>query len=149
MGGNLVETLIGAVVLVVAAVFLIFAYNKAGVAKVDGYELVARFDKVDGIRVGSDVVMSGIKIGTVVDQQLDRKEFIAVLRITVDELLQLPTDSTIKVTSSGLLGDKYLAIEPGASDEIMEPGDTFEFAQGSIDLMDLLGKAVYATGKGQ
>ncbi len=149
MGGNLVETLIGAVVLVVAAVFLIFAYNKAGVAKVDGYELVARFDKVDGIRVGSDVVMSGIKIGTVVDQQLDRKEFIAVLRVTVDELLQLPTDSTIKVTSSGLLGDKYLAIEPGASDEIMEPGDTFEFAQGSIDLMDLLGKAVYATGKGQ
>ena len=64
MGGNLVETLIGAVVLAVAAVFLIFAYDKAGVAKVDGYELVAKFNKVDGIRVGSDVVMSGINLGT-------------------------------------------------------------------------------------
>ncbi len=146
MGGNLVETLIGAVVLVVAAVFLIFAYDKAGVAKVDGYELVAKFDKIDGIQVGSDVLMSGIKIGTVVEQELDREEFLAVLRLTVDESLRLPSDSTIKITSSGLLGDKYLSIEPGASDEILEPGDGFEFVQGSVDLLDLLGKAIYGAG---
>ena len=105
MGGNLVETLIGAVVLVVAAVFLIFAYDKAGIAKVNGYELIAKFDKVDGIQVGSDVLMSGIKIGTVVGQELDREEFVAVLHLSVDESLRLPTDSTVKVTSSGLLGD--------------------------------------------
>ena len=60
MGGNLVETLIGAVVLVVAAVFLIFAYDKAGIAKVNGYELIAKFDKVDGIQVGSDVLVEGV-----------------------------------------------------------------------------------------
>jgi phospholipid/cholesterol/gamma-HCH transport system substrate-binding protein len=149
MGGNLVETLIGAVVLVVAAVFLIFAYDKAGIAKVNGYELIAKFDKVDGIQVGSDVLMSGIKIGTVVGQELDREEFVAVLHLSVDESLRLPTDSTVKVTSSGLLGDKYLAIEAGAADETMESGDIFEYAQGSVDLLDLLGKAIYSTGKGE
>jgi phospholipid/cholesterol/gamma-HCH transport system substrate-binding protein len=149
MGGNLVETLIGAVVLVVAAVFLVFAYDKAGIAKVDGYELIAKFDKVDGIQVGSDIVMSGIKIGTVLGQELDRDEFVAVLRLSVEDDLRLPTDSTIKVTSSGLLGDKYLAIEAGAADEVMAPGDVFEYAQGSVDLLDLLGKAIYSTGKGE
>ncbi len=148
MGGNLVETLIGAVVLAVAAVFLIFAYDKAGVAKVDGYELVAKFNKVDGIRVGSDVVMSGIKVGTVVRQELDKKEYLAVLHISIDEGLILPSDSNIKVTSSGLLGENYLEIEPGGSDEYLEAGDAFEFAQGSVDLLDLLGKAIYNSGSG-
>ena len=73
MNGNLVETLIGGLVLVVAAGFLYFAFNRADVAGVDGYTLIAKFDKVDGINVGSDVLLGGIKIGTVVDQKLDLK----------------------------------------------------------------------------
>ena len=148
MGGNLVETLIGAVVLLVAVVFLIFAYNKAGVAKVEGYEVIAKFNKVDGIRVGSDVVMSGIKIGSVVGQTLDPQNYLAVLRISIKEGIRLPTDSAIKVTSAGLLGDKYLAIDPGGAEEMMKPGDTFEYSVGSVDLLDLLGKAIYNPGKG-
>ena len=147
MGGSLVETLIGAVVLVVAVAFLLFAYDKAGVAKVEGYELVAKFDKVDGIRVGSDVLMSGIKIGSVVDQKLDPELYLAELRISIAEGIELPTDSTLKITSSGLLGDKYLAIEPGGEEEMLKPGESFEHVQGSVDLLDMLGKAIYsATG---
>lgn len=148
MGGNLVETLIGAVVLVVAVVFLIFAYNRSGVAKVEGYELIARFDKVDGIRVGSDVLMSGIKVGSVVGQSLDPKTYLAVLRISIAEGIKLPVDSAIKVTSAGLLGDKYLAIDPGGDEETLKPGDAFEYSVGSVDLLDLLGKAIYSTGRG-
>ena len=148
MGGNLVETLIGALVLLVAGVFLVFAYDKAGMARIEGYELVAKFDKVDGIRVGSDVLMSGIKIGSVVRQRLDTKMFQAELRISIAEGIELPVDSTIKVTAAGLLGDKYLAIEPGGEDEVLKPGDQFRYVQGSVDLLDMLGKAIYGGGSG-
>ena len=71
MGGNLVETLMGAVVLAVALVFLVFVYSRADVGTVRGYELVAKFDRIDGLTVGTDVLVSGIKVGTVVDQRLD------------------------------------------------------------------------------
>jgi phospholipid/cholesterol/gamma-HCH transport system substrate-binding protein len=146
MSGNLVETLIGAVVLLVAGLFLVFAYNKAGVARIEGYELVAKFDKVDGIRVGSDVLMSGIKVGSVVGQKLDTKLYLAELTLSIENGIELPADSIIKVTSSGLLGDKYLAIDPGAEDTMLKPGQSFKYAQGSVDLLDLLGKAIYSAG---
>lgn len=148
MGGNLVETLIGAVVLAVAALFLVFAYNRADIGAVDGYELSARFEKVDGIRVGSDVLMSGIKIGTVTAQQLDPKSYLAVVRFTVREDVDVPDDSAVKIASNGLLGDKYLALEPGGSDAKLKPGGEIQFTQGSVDIMDLIGKAIYSAGSG-
>ena len=148
MGGNLVETLIGAVVLAVAAVFLVFAYNRADIGAVDGYELTARFEKIDGIRVGSDVLMSGIKIGTVTAQQLDPKSYLAIVRFTVRDGVDVPDDSAVKIASNGLLGDKYLALEPGGSDAKLKPGAEIQFTQGSVDIMDLIGKAIYSAGSG-
>jgi phospholipid/cholesterol/gamma-HCH transport system substrate-binding protein len=148
MGGNLVETLIGAVVLAVAGVFLVFAYNRADIGSVDGYELTAKFQKIDGIRVGSDVLMSGIKVGAVTGQQLDPQNYLAVVRFTVREDIEVPEDSALKVASSGLLGDKYLALEPGGADAKLRPGGEVQFTQGSVDLMDLIGKAIYSTGSG-
>lgn len=148
MGGNLVETLIGAVVLAVAGVFLVFAYNRADIGAVDGYELSARFEKVDGIRVGSDVLMSGIKIGTVTAQQLDPKSYLAIVRFTVRDDVSVPDDSAVKIASNGLLGDKYLALEPGGSDALLKPGGEIQFTQGSVDIMDLIGKAIYSAGSG-
>ena len=148
MGGNLVETLIGAVVLVVAGVFLVFAYNRAEIGAVDGYELTAKFQKIDGIRVGSDVLMSGIKVGTVTNQRLDPESYLAVVRFTVADSVQVPDDSAVKISSNGLLGDKYLALEPGGSDDKLKPGGEIQFTQGSVDLMDLIGKAIYSVGSG-
>ncbi len=148
MGGNLVETLIGAVVLVVAGVFMAIAYTRADIKAVGGYELVAKFEKIDGIGVGSDVTMSGIKIGTVVGQELDTESFLAVVRLSVADDIQLPEDSAIKVSSAGLLGDNYLAIDPGGADEVLAAGDEIRFTQGSVDLVDLLGKAIYSSGSG-
>ncbi len=148
MGGNLVETLIGAVVLVVAGVFMAIAYTRADIKTVAGYELVAKFEKIDGIGVGSDVTMSGIKIGTVVGQELDTETFLAVVRVSLSDEIQLPEDSAIKVSSAGLLGDNYLAIDPGGADEILAAGDEIRFTQGSVDLVDLLGKAIYSSGSG-
>ena len=146
MNGNLVETLIGAVVLVVAGAFLYFAFSRADVGGVDGYTVIAKFDKVDGINVGSDVLLGGIKIGTVSDQKLDLKNYLAVLSLTLREEVKLPTDSSIKIASSGLLGENYLAIEPGADEEFLKNGDEIEHTQGAINLTDLIGKAIYSVG---
>ncbi len=146
MSGNVVETLIGAVVLVVAGFFLYFSYDKADVGTVEGYSLTAKFDKVDGVKVGSDVMLAGIKVGTVTDESLDTKEYLAVLQLSLASDVQLPDDSVIKIASDGLLGGKYLSIDPGGSEDYLEAGDEIRFTQGAVDLTELIGKAIYSGG---
>ena len=146
MSGNVVETLIGAVVLVVAGFFLYFSYDKADVGMVEGYSLTAKFDKVDGVKVGSDVMLAGIKVGTVTDESLDTKEYLAVLQLSLASDVQLPDDSAIKIASDGLLGGKYLSIDPGGSEDYLEAGDEIRFTQGAVDLTELIGKAIYSGG---
>ena len=150
MSSNLVETLIGAVVLVVAGVFLAFAYSTAGVGsgRVSGYELQASFSRADGLVNGGDVRLSGIKIGTIVGQKLDPKTYNAVITFTVDSRYQLPDDSAVKIASEGLLGGNYLSVEPGGSETMLKPGGTVQYTQGSVNLMDLIGQAIFsATSK--
>ena len=144
MGKNLAETLIGAVVLVGAVIFLSFAYSKGGLKTIDGYKVVGKFDRVDGLAEGSDVRMSGIKIGTVVSQKLDTKTYLAVLTMNVENDVKLPRDSSIKVVSNGLLGDKYLSITPGAEDEMIGPGGELFHTQGSVDFLSLVGRMIFS-----
>jgi phospholipid/cholesterol/gamma-HCH transport system substrate-binding protein len=148
MNGNIVETLVGAVVLAVAAGFLWFAVGRADVGSVSGYELSARFQNINGINVGSDVMVGGIKVGTVVNQHLDAKSFEAVLIISVRDDLQLPLDSSIRIATAGLLGGNFLTIDPGADEEMMTAGDEFEFTQSAIDLSDLISRAVHGASSG-
>ncbi len=149
MDGNVVETLIGAVVLVVAALFLAFAYTTSGVSSVSGYDLMAKFSSADGLGIGSDVRVSGIKVGTVVGQSLDPKTYQAVVQFSVAPQVKLPTDSSAKITSSGLLGSNYLSIEPGGSDKMLTPGGVIRYTQGSVNLLDLIGQAIFsAASKG-
>lgn len=145
MGGNLVETLIGAVVLAVATVFLVFAYSTAGVrSTVTGYEVMARFDRIDGLATGSDVRLSGIKIGSVTGQSLDTRTYQAVVRLNIDSAVKLPDDSSAKVATEGLLGGSYLSIEPGGSDAMLKSGGEIKFTQGAISLVDLIGQAIFS-----
>ena len=144
MGKNLAETLIGIVVLAGAAIFLSFAYSKGGLKTVDGYKVVGKFDRVDGLAEGSDVRMSGIKIGTVVSQRLDAKTYLAVLTMNVKNDIKLPRDSSIKIVADGLLGDKYLSITPGAEDEMISPGGELFHTQGSVDFLSLMGRMIFS-----
>src|SRR5260221_3404328 len=107
MSRNVIETVMGAVVLVIAAVFLFFAYSTSQVRSVSGYTLTARFDRIEGIREGGDVRISGIKVGTILSQRLDPKSFMAVVRMSIDPTITLSTDTVAEILSSGLLGDKY------------------------------------------
>ena len=113
-------------------------------AAVDGYEVIGKFDRVDGLAEGSEVRMSGIKIGTVISQKLDTKTYLAVLTMNVENDVKLPRDSSIKIISNGLLGDKYLSITPGADDEMISPGGELFHTQGSVDFLSLLGRMIFS-----
>ena len=147
MQNGFVETLIGAAVVAVAGVFFYYGWNTTGSGQVAGYELIARFDRIDGISVGTDVRMSGIKIGSVISQELDQKTYRALVRMSVRNDIKVPEDSSIKVASEGLLGNSYLAVSPGGSDTMLLSGGEFETTQGSIDLVGLLGKAMFSGGE--
>lgn len=144
MRKNLIETVMGAVVLAVAALFIVFAYSKAEVGKVEGYEINAKFDRIDGILAGSDVRMSGIKIGTVTASALDPKTYFANVSMNIRSDIKIPEDTSIAVSSDGLLGDMFLALSPGGSDDMLPPGGEITTTQGSIDLMGLVGQMIFS-----
>ena len=149
MTRNLLETLLGAVVLIVAVGFLAFAYNTSQVRQDGGYELIARFDKVDGLERGSDVRISGIKVGTVLDQTLDPETYRAEVRFSLREDIQLPADTSAAVVSNGLLGGKYLALVPGGDIEMLQPGGEVTLTQSAVNLEDLIGHMIFSQGGGE
>lgn len=145
MKNNVVETAIGAIVIVVAVGFFTFVYKTADVrAGAGGYELKANFESIDGITTGSDVRISGIKVGSVVDQVLNGESYEAVVTMSIAPEVKLPLDSSAKVTSDGLLGSKFIALEPGGDENMLGSGDTLEHTQGSIDIFGLISKFLFA-----
>ena len=143
MQNNTVETLIGALVILVAVGFLLFAYSSTGSAGISGYELKARFSSADGISPGADVRVHGIKIGRVSSIDLDSNTYQAVVHLSVLNDVRIPDDSSVKVISSLLGGNSYLAIQPGGSDRMLASGQEITNTQGSVDLMGLIGRAIY------
>ena len=146
MKGNLFEALIGAVVLAVAAFFLVFAFSTTDVGAVDGYEVTATFDRVDGVNAGADVRMSGIKIGTVTKLELDPQTFLAKATLNISSSVELPNDSSAEITTEGLLGGKYMAIVPGGAEDVIPPGGRIQFTQSSLSLEGLIGRFGFGLG---
>jgi phospholipid/cholesterol/gamma-HCH transport system substrate-binding protein len=138
------ETLIGAVVLAAAAGFLVYAANRTDVALGGGgYPLEAEFRQAEGLSVGSDVRLSGIKIGSITQLGLNRDNFFATVTMAVDQDIKLPEDSVAKIASEGLLGGSFVSVDPGASEFMLEPGASFQHTQGSVNLIDLVSKAIH------
>lgn len=144
MQSNLVETLIGTLVVAVAAVFLFYGYTTSGMRSAAGYRVNAAFNSVDGLATGADVRLSGIKIGTVVRQSLDPETYQAVVTLDIAPNVKLPDDSSAKITSEGLLGGSYISVTPGGSEDLLAEGGEIMFTQGSVDLMSLIGQAVFS-----
>ncbi|MBV9570637.1 MAG: outer membrane lipid asymmetry maintenance protein MlaD [Alphaproteobacteria bacterium] len=140
---NLVETLIGAVVIAVAVGFLVFSYSTTSMGGSSGYSVEARFSSADGVTAGTDVRLHGIKVGTVSGVDLDPKTYLAIVRLSIRGDIPIPDDSSIKVTSAGLLGNSYLSIQPGGSPKNLPPGGQLANTQGSVDIMGLIGRAIY------
>lgn len=146
MSSNAIETVMGAVVLTVAGGFLYFAYDKSNVKPIDGYELTATFSNISGVGPGSSVRIGGIKVGVVEDLTLDPQSYQAVAKLRVEDNVKLPKDSSAAVQSTGLIGEKFLAIEPGADEESLKNGDKISFTQPSVSIEEMIGKFVFSGG---
>jgi phospholipid/cholesterol/gamma-HCH transport system substrate-binding protein len=143
---HVAEALAGLAVVAVALWFLLFALARTGSSGADSYQLSARFPNASGINVGSDVRVSGLKVGTVTAQKLDPASFQAVVTLSVDSTLQLPADSSAAITSEGLLGGSFIALVPGGDPEMLRPGDEITDTQGATDLMGLIGSVINRSG---
>lgn len=143
MKRSMVETLLGAVVIVVAAGFLVFALQATEVGAVEGLNMKARFLKVGGLEVGSDVRISGVKVGTVTDRILDTNSFEAVVLFTVSADVQVPSDTQAVVTSEGLLGNKYLRLIPGSAKEFVGDGGEISQTRDFRSLEDTVSEIIF------
>lgn len=139
------ETIVGFIVIIIAVGFFVFAYNKSNVSKSSGgYKLTANFQNIDGITSGSDVKLAGINIGRVDSVTLNNDTYYASIQLLIDDSIKIPVDSSAIVSSSGLLGGKYIRINPGASDDNLVNGDKIRFTQSALNIEDLIGKLMYS-----
>ena len=143
MGRNIVETIVGALVLVVAGVFVFYAFAKSDRGGPAGYEIIARFDRIDGLKRGADVTLSGVKVGTVTGFDLDRKTYQAVVRMLVSSNVSLPADTHAKIVSESLLGGMVVVLEPGGDAKMLPAGGEIQVTQGAIPLSELIAKFMF------
>ncbi len=110
----------------------------------EGYQIRARFENISGLNVRSPVTMAGVRIGRVVDIGFDEKTFEAVVTMRIDSQYdQLPEDTSAAVLTSGLLGEKYVGLEPGGAFENLEAGDVIHLTQSSLVLEQLIGQFLF------
>ena len=144
---NIVETILGAIVLVVAIGFLFFAYKTTNLNADKGYELTANFAQIDGLEIGSAVKVAGIKVGKILNLKIDPQTYSAIVVMDVDKDIKLPLDTAAVISSSGMLGGKFMSLEPGADEEFLEPGDKIEYTQSVPSLEKLLGQVIFSMNK--
>jgi phospholipid/cholesterol/gamma-HCH transport system substrate-binding protein len=141
--GQWAETGMGALVLVAAVGFFAYALTAGAIStNGSGYELKARFGQVGALASGADVRVAGVKVGTVTSITLDPKTYFAVTELSIDPAIKLPSDSTAKITSDGLLGGSHIAIEPGGASDNLKAGGEIQNTQGAVDLFGLIGQVI-------
>lgn len=143
MNRNPLETIMGALVLLVAAVFLVFAYTTADLRQVKGYSVSASFTKVGGLTVGGDVRLAGIQVGSVIGQRLDPVTYEAVVDMSILDSVRLPVDTRAVITSDGLLGGSYVKLIPGREEDTLQPGGSLQYTQDYQSLEDLVGEIIF------
>ena len=143
MKENVLEILVGSIVLVFAFVFVIFSLSNTGFQQ-KGKFINAEFGNVAGLKVGDEVLIAGIKVGEVSSNTLDSKTYLAVVKLNLQSNIFIPDDSVAKISSASLLGGQYVEIIPGASDQMLKDDETIYDTRDPVSLTDLLGQAVFS-----
>lgn len=150
MGRNVIETVLGAVVLLVAGLFLYFAFKSANLRQVSGYRVEAVFQRADGLKTGSDVMVNGIKVGSVQGQDLiteaGRDQYYVRVYLSIDPKVLLPVDTIAVIANESLLGGRYLSLEVGVEEDIIRNDGTGRITrtQPPMRLDDLIGKFMFS-----
>ena len=137
------EIVMGLVVLVGAGIFAVMVYQASDIKSADGYLLHAEFGTTGGLSVGDEVRLSGIKVGQIVGQSLDPVTYAARIDMRIEEAVQLPSDSSARITAASLLGGNFLELLPGAGEDMMPEGTVIFDTRDPVSLSDLLGKIVF------
>ncbi len=143
---SVAEVATGVVVLAVTAGFLAYALANTGRSAATGLALTAKFDNVGTLAAGADVRLSGVNVGRVVNTEIDPKSFQAVVHLTVQPELKLPTDSSAVISTGGLLGSPFITLSPGGADDVLKENSTITITQSATNLEDLLGKFIFNVG---
>lgn len=148
MSKNIIETVVGVVVIAIAVLFVWIAYQSGSLERrgVNTYSVYAKFDRADGLKLGSDVRISGILVGKVANMSIENNSYLALVELSIDKKLQLPVDTHAEIVGS-LFGDKYIALVPGASEELIGPGATITYTQSSVNIEGLLGKFMFGAAR--
>ncbi|MBQ3564658.1 MAG: outer membrane lipid asymmetry maintenance protein MlaD [Alphaproteobacteria bacterium] len=146
--GRVFETVVGVFVLIVTACFFNFVYHKSSWKSIDGYVLTAKFDKADGLAEGTDVKVSGVRVGKIDSIDVDPETFFAIVKFHISKHIKLPTDSSANVNTDGLFGGKYLSLEPGGEEDFLKDGDEIQNTTGAMNIESLIGKFLFS-GKDQ
>ena len=134
-----IEILVGFLIVIITLILLFFGtfnYFSEKTNKFNKY--LAEFSSSDGIMIGSDVRLAGVKIGSVSDLNLNYETYLATVEISVDKNIKIPEDTEANISSDGLLGEKYVSLNVGGSDVMLDSGERLIYTQGSIDFLNLI-----------
>jgi phospholipid/cholesterol/gamma-HCH transport system substrate-binding protein len=147
MKKNNLELLVGIFVLlgIAAVAYLTIKLGSGSLAGGSTYTVEARFANAGGLHSGGSVMLAGVIVGRVEDVRMDPQDFsaIAILRIVGD--VKLPTDSMASIKTSGLIGDKYVSLSPGADETIMAPKTRITMTESAVDLESLISKMAFGS----
>ena len=144
---NAGEALVGLLVVLLAFWFTWFAWiQSGGGVKAGAIKVVAIFPNVGGVNVGTDVRIAGLKVGSVVHQELDPASYQVKVTLALDPQVKVPVDSAAAITSEGFLGSNYVALQPGGDPTPLKSGDTITDTQGTVDMMGLVGQFINGSG---
>ena len=148
MGKNHAETVMGGLVLAVAVVFLYFFINTAQVGAVPGYNVSATFAKIGGLQKGSDVRISGIIIGTVIESGLDPETYDAVVKLSIEPTIKLPKDTVAMIASESIFGGKYVRVRPGSAKTYIKENGVISKTEDFKSLEDQVGEIIFLATSG-
>ena len=144
------EILVGVFVALGLAALLMLAMKVSNLTELtgdDGYDVIAHFDNIGGLKVRSPVTMAGVRVGRVSEIGFDEKTFQARVTLTIrQEFARLPTDTSASIFTAGLLGEQYVALLPGGSESFLEQGSTIRLTQSAVVLEELIGQFLYSQG---
>ena len=142
MKGQLLETIIGSFVMIIAGLVVFSVMTSSEDIFPQEYETTyhASFFDISGIKVGSQIRLAGVNVGRVVEVYLDKETYSAEIVLAIDEKIKIPEDSEVIITSEGLLGSNFVSITPGGSEDFLSPDGKFIYSQGALNLNSLLQK---------
>lgn len=140
-----VETAVGAFVLIGLACvgYLTIQLGKMELIGSDYYHLSARFQNISGLKVGSHVEMAGVHVGKVDLISLDQERLVALVRMKIKKGIELTDDSIASIKTSGLIGDKFIKMTPGASDLFLKEGEMITETESALDIEELVGRFAF------